>query len=87
MKKSFLFIIVLAFGLVGCENFLEEEYRSGVNSASITGSEQAFETLINSSYITLRAIWGKENIWDLRRRRYRPVHLGAGQSLARVLHL
>ena len=47
------------------KNFLEEDFRNGVNSDSITGSEQAFETLINSAYVTLRALYGKENMWDL----------------------
>lgn len=66
MKKSiFLTMIVLAIGAMSCEDFLEEDFRSGVNSDSITGSEQTFETLVNSSYVTLRALYGKENIWDL----------------------
>lgn len=65
MKKLIYVFLLVTFGLVGCQNFLEEEYLSGVNSDSITGSEQTFETLISSSYITLRALWGKENIWDL----------------------
>lgn len=65
MKKSILILLALAFSFTACEDFLEEEYLSGVNSDSITGSEQTFETLINSSYITLRALYGKENMWDL----------------------
>ncbi|MCB0643177.1 MAG: hypothetical protein KDC44_16125, partial [Phaeodactylibacter sp.] len=65
MKKSILLIFVLTFGLLGCQKFLEEDFRSGVNSDSITGSEQAFETLVNSAYVTLRGLYGKENMWDL----------------------
>ncbi|MBR9919372.1 MAG: RagB/SusD family nutrient uptake outer membrane protein [Bacteroidetes bacterium] len=66
MKKSiFITSLVMVFGLTACQKFLEEDFKSGVNSASITDSEQTFETLINSSFVTLRAWYGKENGWDL----------------------
>ena len=48
-----------------CKSFLEEEYLSGINSSSIDDSPEAFETLVNSAYVTLRAWYGKENAWDL----------------------
>jgi hypothetical protein len=58
-------IFSLLLSLTACQGFLEEEYLSGINSNSIDDSEEAFETLINSSYVTLRAWYGKENAWDL----------------------
>ncbi len=64
MKKYILSFIIL-LGLFGCEDFLEEELLSGENSESIVSSEQTFETLINSAYVSLRAWYGKENAWDL----------------------
>ncbi|KAA3624253.1 MAG: RagB/SusD family nutrient uptake outer membrane protein [Bacteroidetes bacterium] len=64
MKKYiFIFIAILCFG--SCESFLEEDFRSGENSESIVASEETFETLINSCYVSLRAWYGKENAWDL----------------------
>ena len=58
-------ILALLLSLTACQGFLEEEFRSGINSESIDDSEEAFETLINSAYVTLRAWYGKENAWDL----------------------
>ena len=66
MKKIFAFILLVSIlGLYSCKDFLEEEFLSGENSTSITNSEQTFETLVNSAYISLRAFYGKENGWDL----------------------
>lgn len=58
-------LLALLIGFSGCQGFLEEEYLSGINSSSIDASPEAFETLINSSYVTLRAWYGKENGWDM----------------------
>lgn len=65
MKRSILLFIAVVLSVTSCKEFLEEEYLSGVNSDNIASSQQSFETLINASYVTLRGLWGKENIWDL----------------------
>ena len=57
--------LVITLSLVSCEDFLKEDYLSGVNSASLLSSEETFETLINAAYVSLRAWYGKENGWDL----------------------
>ena len=59
------FLAFMLLSLSACKGFLEEEYLSGINSASIDDSPEAFETLTNSAYVTLRAWYGKENVWDL----------------------
>ncbi len=59
------FICSVLVSLTACKGFLDEEYLSGINSSSIDDSPEAFETLINSAYVTLRAWYGKENAWDL----------------------
>ena len=58
-------LLSLMLSLSACQGFLEEEFLSGINSSSIDESPEAFETLVNSSYVTLRAWYGKENAWDL----------------------
>lgn len=63
--KKYTFLFTILFFLVGCESFLEEDFRSGENSQSILSSEETFETLVNACYISLRAWYGKENMWDL----------------------
>ena len=63
LYKTALLAFLLSFS--SCQGFLEEEYLSGINSSSIDNSEEAFETLINASYVTLRAWYAKENVWDL----------------------
>lgn len=63
MKK--ILLILMVFSLGACESFLEEDFRSGENSASILSSQETFETLINACYVSLRAWYGKENSWDL----------------------
>lgn len=66
MEKYIIILISLVtLGGTACENFLDEEFLSGENSASISSSEQSFETLVNAAYVTLRAWYGKENSWDL----------------------
>ena len=64
MKKYTILILSLLL-VFGCQNFLEEDFRSGENSASILSSEETFETLVNAAYVSLRAWYGKENAWDL----------------------
>ena len=65
-KKYILLTVgIWAMTFTACEDFLTEEYLSGENSKSIVSSEQTFETLINASYASLRAWYGKENAWDL----------------------
>lgn len=65
-KKYIIPILLIAvFTLNSCEDFLNEEFLSGENSASIVSSEETFETLINAGYVSLRAYYGKENGWDL----------------------
>ena len=63
--KKYIFLFVLILFSSGCEKYLEEDYLSGENSESIVKSEETFETLINSAYVSLRAWYGKENAWDL----------------------
>ncbi len=58
-------LIAVLMSMSACKSFLEEEYLSGINSSSIDDSPEAFETLVNSAYVTLRAWYGKENAWDL----------------------
>lgn len=60
-----LFLSLLLASLTACQGYLDEEYLSGINSSSIDDSPEAFETLVNSAYVTLRAWYGKENGWDL----------------------
>jgi hypothetical protein len=57
--------LVILFTFVSCSDFLDEEFLSGENSASIVSSEETFETLVNAAYVSLRAWYGKENAWDL----------------------
>ncbi|MEZ4685047.1 MAG: RagB/SusD family nutrient uptake outer membrane protein [Bacteroidia bacterium] len=64
-RITIYFLAFLLVSLTSCEKFLEEEYLSGINSDSIDDSPEAFETLVNSAYVTLRAWYGKENSWDL----------------------
>lgn len=64
MKKYILLFVILS-SLVGCQDFLEEEFRSGENTASIISSEETFETLITACYVSLRGFHGKENWWDI----------------------
>ncbi len=63
--KLYFLIILFTIGLSGCEKYLEENYLSGENSASIISSEETFESLITAGYVSLRAYYGKENAWDL----------------------
>lgn len=63
--KKYIIIIFAAVLFTSCEKYLEENYLSGENSASIISSEQTFESLINAAYVSLRAYYGKENAWDL----------------------
>jgi len=63
--KNYILLITAFFLLSGCQDFLEEDFRSGENSESILSSEETFETLINACYVSLRAWYGKENSWDL----------------------
>lgn len=65
MKLNIIFFLSFLLLASSCQNFLEEEYLNGINSSSIDDSPEAFETLINASYVTLRAWYGKENGWDL----------------------
>jgi len=63
--KRYILSFILILSLFGCEDFLEEEFLSGENSDSIVSSEETFESLINAAYVSLRAWYGKENVWDL----------------------
>lgn len=64
MKRN-IFILVIIVGFFSCEDFLTEDFKSGENSQSVLSSEETFESLINSTYVSLRAWYGKENSWDL----------------------
>ncbi|MBN1951384.1 MAG: RagB/SusD family nutrient uptake outer membrane protein [Bacteroidales bacterium] len=65
MKLYKYLIIITAFMLFSCEEFLREEYMSGENSETIVSSEENMELLINSVYVPLRIWYGAENGWDL----------------------
>ena len=66
MKKiKYIIIPILALSLFSCgEKFLEEVDYSGTNSTIIFDSEDGFEAMMNGAYVTLRALYGKENFWD-----------------------
>lgn len=63
--KKYILLFVVIFSFAGCKKYLEEDFRSGENTASIISSEETFETLINACYVSLRGYYGKENMWDL----------------------
>jgi hypothetical protein len=65
MKRYILFILIIVFSSMSCSDFLEENYLSGENSATITESEEGMESLVAAAYIGLRVWYGKENQWDL----------------------
>jgi len=60
-----LIIPIFALFLFSCgEDFLEEVDYTGNNVTTIFNSEDGFEAMMNGSYVTLRALYGKENFWD-----------------------
>ncbi|MDA3893760.1 MAG: RagB/SusD family nutrient uptake outer membrane protein [Salinivirgaceae bacterium] len=65
MKKILFFVIIVTFSSISCTDYLEEDYVSGENSATITKTEMGMEQLVAASYIGLRVWYGKENQWDL----------------------
>src|SRR3972149_7227649 len=64
--KTIKFIIpLITLMFFSCEKFLEEVDYSNSNSATIFDSEAGFELMMNGAYVTLRALYGKENFWDM----------------------
>lgn len=65
MKKVIILLAIITFTGYSCSDYLDENYLSGENSATITQSEEGMESLVAASYIFLRVWYGKENMWDL----------------------
>src|SRR3972149_5170852 len=64
--KTIKFIIpLITLMFISCEKFLEEVDYTNTNSETIFNSEAGFELMMNGAYVTLRALYGKENYWDL----------------------
>ena len=51
-------------GLVSCEKFLEEDYRTGIDSESYFTTESGMESLITAAYATNKMWFAKEEGYD-----------------------
>jgi len=60
--KLYIWLLIIFFVIVtGCEDFLEEENKSGITADGFYTTEVGFESLINSCYTPLRYWYGREN--------------------------
>lgn len=62
MKKNKILMIAacVAIGLSSCNNYLDEENLSNVNSDEYFVKSEGFESLVNGAYASLRTIWMNE---------------------------
>jgi hypothetical protein len=66
MRKIYnkiLLIVFLAFGLWGCEDFLNEYPVSEISTASFFKNEAQFEQAVNGAYSDLRTLGGDQSLW------------------------
>jgi starch-binding outer membrane protein, SusD/RagB family len=65
MKRTIIIICLInIIFIVACKKYLDENYLSGENATTAFETEKGFESMVNASYVTLRAFYGKENGWD-----------------------
>ena len=65
MKTIKIIIPLIALLLFSCEKYLEEVDYVNINSETIFDSETGCEKMVGGAYVTLRALYGKENYWDM----------------------
>lgn len=64
MKKIYIFLIALLLISTSCNDFLEEDFKSGQSTASFYTSVNGLESLIIASYVTSKIWYGKEEGYD-----------------------
>lgn len=60
MKKIYYILLLLILPLAGCSDFLEQDNKSNVPRDEFYGTAAGYESLINTVYSSLRAIYGIE---------------------------
>lgn len=60
MKKIYLIILLVSLGFNSCSDFLEQDNRSSVPAAEFYKTKLGFESLVNSSYSSLRGIYNMQ---------------------------
>jgi hypothetical protein len=62
--KILSFILIIMLGLSSCEEFLEEEYLTGIDTESFYSTESGLESLVAACYATSKIYFAKEEGYD-----------------------